>query len=208
MSETEEGKEEEALGDVVEEELAATSQAMEEAARRIQVSTFLSLSHALLQSLVRETGQTFRTGSTNYNKLFKKKSNILRIRGVKKEPISSSLLSDCVSAGDAGQVEGGRLWGKTGGERENPGLLYGPHEDHQDPHCTSQRPTGGDHRRGSGTTYILSHKLFDIFSSTILLHFCMVTHLKQPYFSAGLCSIFKARTLWIVLTHHFTASIL
>ena len=44
MSETEEGKEEETLGDVVEEELAATSQAVEEAARRIQVS----LSHALL----------------------------------------------------------------------------------------------------------------------------------------------------------------
>ena len=38
VSEAEEGKEEEALGDVVEEELAATSQAVEEAARRIQVS--------------------------------------------------------------------------------------------------------------------------------------------------------------------------
>ena len=91
------------------------------------------------------------------------------IREVKKEPISSSLLSDCVSAGDAGQVEGGRLWGKTGGERENPGLLYGPHEGHQDPHCTSQRPTGRDHRRGNGIyniyNYLLSHKLFDIFSS-------------------------------------------
>jgi huntingtin interacting protein 1 len=36
VSEAEEGKEEEALGDVVEEELAATSQAVEEAARRIQ----------------------------------------------------------------------------------------------------------------------------------------------------------------------------
>ena len=84
-----------------------------------------------------------------------KKSNILCIREVKKEPISSSLLSDCLSVGDAGQVEGGRLWGKTGGERENPGLLYGPHEGHQDPHCTSQRPTGGDHRRGNGTTYII-----------------------------------------------------
>ena len=38
VGEAEEGKEEEALGDVVEEELAATSQAVEEAALRIQVS--------------------------------------------------------------------------------------------------------------------------------------------------------------------------
>ena len=44
VGEAGEGKEEEALGDVVEEELAATSQAVEEAARRIQVSLSLSLS--------------------------------------------------------------------------------------------------------------------------------------------------------------------
>ena len=106
MSETEEGKEEEALGDVVEEELAATSQAVEEAARRIQVS----LSHALLHvygdglssfTLVRETGQTFRTGSTNYNKLSKSlhetKSNILHIREVKKSPSAHhSCLTVCL----------------------------------------------------------------------------------------------------------------
>ena len=47
VGEAEEGKEEEALGDVVEEELAATSQAVEEAARRIQVSLSLSLSLSL-----------------------------------------------------------------------------------------------------------------------------------------------------------------
>ena len=52
VSEAEEGKEEEALGDVVEEELAATSQAVEEAARRIQVSpSFLSFS--IFHSLTR-----------------------------------------------------------------------------------------------------------------------------------------------------------
>ena len=54
VGDIEEGKDEETLGDVVEEELAATSQAVEEAARRIQVRTHththsrsLSLSHSI-----------------------------------------------------------------------------------------------------------------------------------------------------------------
>ena len=49
MGEGEGGKEEEPLGDVVEEELAATSQAVEEAARRIQVTH--SLTHSLTHFL-------------------------------------------------------------------------------------------------------------------------------------------------------------
>ena len=52
-------------------------------------------------TLVRETGQTFRTGSTNYNKLSKSlhetKSNILHIREVKKSPSAHhSCLTVCL----------------------------------------------------------------------------------------------------------------
>ena len=55
VGDIEEGKDEETLGDVVEEELAATSQAVEEAARRIQVRTrththTLSLAQSLSDS--------------------------------------------------------------------------------------------------------------------------------------------------------------